>query len=108
MAKFITLKQIISEPRPFAEPQTGSHVEEEGEDDGLEQSPSASDVQSAQARLGHQGAVIDWKPNTMSVDAIRNFYPRKGGAPGSRVVMKTGTAYIVVEEHAEILALIQA
>ena len=111
MAKFITLKQIIEEAdtetvqdrRPFAE--------DDGEDDGLPQSqaaPPAREVQYANAGHGPGSSFQAWKPNTMQVDAIRNFYPRKGGRNGSRVVMKTGTAYIVVDTHEEILAMINA
>lgn len=103
MAKFITVKMITDEvPPPEAEDARAGAVQEEGEDDGMER-----DVQSASASLGRSGARTDWKPNTISVDAIRNWYPRKGGRPGCRLIMKTGTAYIVVDEHEEILELIR-
>lgn len=100
MAKFITLKQITEEVRaPEQEPL--DEAELTGEDDGV-----GSDTQSASAQLGRSGERTDWKPNTINVDAIRNFYPRKGGRPGSRLMMKTGVAYVVLDTHDEIMAKI--
>lgn len=120
MNKFITLKQIIEEAdaedvtrrttRPF--PEGRDEDDEGGEDDGLPPEVTelpAPNVQYANAGNRNPTAPFQaWKHNTMQVDAIRNFYPRKGGKPGCRVLMKTGAAYIVVETHDEILALINA
>lgn len=120
MAKFITLKQIIEEAdaqdvtrrtsRPFPESLDGD--DEGGEDDGLApemaELPSPN-VQYANADNRNPTAPFQaWKPNTMQVDAIRNWYPRKGGRSGCRVLMKTGAAYIVVESHDEILELVRS
>lgn len=100
MAKFITLKQITEEVNaPEREPLDDAEVG--GEDDGIQE------VQSAEARFGRSGSHIDWKPNTVNVDAIRNFYPRKGGREGSRVMMKSGVAYVVLDTHDEIMQKIQ-
>jgi len=95
MTKFITLKQITNEPAPFAERDDDT---EGGEDDGL--APAAAQLRAP--------AEVEWKPNTVNVDAIRNYYPRKGGRVGCRVMMKTGVAYIVADEHDEITAKINA
>lgn len=108
MAKFITLKQITEEletetaGRPFQEVTDDGEIE--GEDDGIRQVQSASAVGGVRPSGDHQG----WKPNTISVDVIRNFYPRKHGRPGSRVVLKSGVAYVVVDTHDEIMAMISA
>lgn len=104
MAKFITLKQIIEELNPpHRDPEPDTSDLETGEDDGLA-------VQPGDATSGrHPPADAEqWKPNTMSIDAIRNFYPRKGGRTGCRVMMKTGVAYVVLDTHEEILSMISA
>lgn len=98
--KFITLKQIMDEVRPSRNLEDHINEVHGGEDDGLE-----DDAHSNVTSITDQVSP-GWKPNTMSVDAIRNFYPRKGGQPGCRVVMKTGVAYAVLDDHADILALI--
>jgi hypothetical protein len=46
------------------------------------------------------------KPMTIATDTIRTFSPRKHSAPGSRIVLKDGTSYAVVEDHDELLARI--
>ena len=48
----------------------------------------------------------DLKPMTIAVDCIRTFAPRKQGMPGSRIVLKDGTSYAVVEDHDELLSRI--
>lgn len=104
MSKFITLKQIIEELNPpHRDPEPSNDDLETGEDDNL-------GAQPADANAGrHAPADAEqWKPNTMSTDAIRNFYPRKGGRTGCRVMMKTGVAYVVLDTHEEILTLINA
>lgn len=104
MAKFITLKQIIEELNPpHQDPELDQRDLETGEDDGMAAQP-------ADANAGRHAPddAQQWKPNTMSTDAIRNFYPRKGGRVGCRVMMKTGVAYVVLDTHEEILTLINA
>jgi len=95
MTKFITLKQITNEPAPVE--MDRDDIEDGGEDDGLA---------PASASMPTSAPEIEWKPNTINVDAIRNWYPRKGGRVGCRVIMKTSVAYIVANEHDEIMALI--
>lgn len=97
MAKFITLKMIVREtPAQFSEPTEGV-----GEDDAIEE-------QGAEPTLVRSGEV-EWKPLTLEVDAIRTFYPRKGGKPGTRIVMKQGgVAYIVANDHDEIAHAVDA
>jgi hypothetical protein len=104
MAKFVTLKQIMEDLNPpHRDPEPTDTDLETGEDDGLTQ---PADARSG--RLVRSETDIDWKPNTISVDAIRNFYPRKGGRTGCRVMMKTGVAYVVLDTHEEIIAKIGA
>lgn len=108
MTKFITLKLITEEvnPLPLADVRD-EHPDVEGEDDGVETTPFERHAQSASATMGRQGERIDWKPNTINVDAVRNFYPRRGGRFGCRVLMKTGVAYVVLDTHDEILEMIR-
>jgi len=105
MVKFITLKLITEETHPAPDADVRDDPVVEGEDDGFEE--THPDVQSASAREARQGDRIDWKPNTIAVDAIRNFYPRKGGRFGSRVLMKAGVAYVVLDTHDDIVELIR-
>jgi len=113
MAKFITVKQIIEEAnaesvrergtRPFAEDDEG------GEDDGLPQELPAPNVQYANASNANPTAPYQaWKPNRISVDAIRNWYPRKGGKHGCRLILKTGVAYPVADTFDEIVELVNS
>jgi hypothetical protein len=76
----------------------------EGEDDGA----GEADAQSAFAARGRQGERIDWKPNRINIDTIRNYYPRAGGRFGTRIMMKAGAAYIVLNTFDEVTALIDA
>jgi len=115
MMKFVTLKMIVgqelirpdSEPVPFrgAEP-----VDDTGEDDGLPENvvgfrpAEGSDAQIEEPRI----RITKTQPVTIGLDSIRNFYPRKLNAPGTRVVLKSGVAYIVEETHAEVLEAIQS
>jgi|SRR6185437_11969481 len=103
MTKFITLKMVSSNDRndrerdrdveTHADPIQGS-----GEDDGLEGEATGTITEAP---------VLPWRPLTISVDSIRNFYPRSGGRPGCRVLMKSGgVAYAVLDEHADIMAMI--
>lgn len=46
------------------------------------------------------------KPMTIATDTIRTFSPRTRSRPGSRIVLKDGTSYPVVEDHDEINARI--
>ncbi len=104
--RFITLKQITSEPHPLS-PNAPDLSDEEtmGEDDGLP-AEAQPDVQSANARERNMDGAVQWKPITISVDAIRNFYPRAGGQVGTRVLLKSGTAYVVANEHADIVSVL--
>jgi len=47
------------------------------------------------------------KKLTMNVDHIRNFYDRKHGEPGGRIVISDRVSYIVVQNHAAISSLIK-
>jgi hypothetical protein len=103
-ARFVTLKMITSEQENRQEPDHEPGEDAGGEDDGFAQ---ITDVQSASAHTrGARGAHIAWKPMTLSVDAIRNMYPRDGGADGTRILLKSGVKYIVLNEHAQIAAAI--
>lgn len=75
--------------------QTGYSITGLGEDDGVgDPAPTPPPVPT--------------KPVTFAVDQIRNFYPRKGDKPGTRVILKSGTAYVVSESHGEVLAKVEA
>lgn len=94
-AKFITLKWVQNERHDNRAAAIDPDME--GEDDGI-------DLQSASATEGRSGDRVEWKPVTLSVDAIRNFYPRAGGREGCRVLLKSGAAYPVLNTHEEIVA----
>lgn len=72
--------------------QQGYHIVQQGEDDGVNEVVVPA---------------IPTKPITISVDQVRNFYPRKNDKPGTRVVLKSGTAYVVLEDHAAVLTAIE-
>lgn len=59
-----------------------------------------SDDAPAQAVLPKDGT-----PNAFNVDLIRNFYPRKGGRKGTRIMTCNGVAYAVLEEFEVVLAM---
>lgn len=99
--KFITLKQITDEVENRQEPDVENN--DLGEDDGM--APPSHQVQAGDARSSRSrsGAFISWKPMTLAVDSIRNFYPRAGGREGTRILLKSGVKYIVLNEHDEIV-----
>lgn len=43
-----------------------------------------------------------WLPISINPEAVRNFYPRKNGQPGTRILMTDGTAYVVANEYEEV------
>lgn len=45
-------------------------------------------------------------PLALSVSCIRNFYPRRNGRDGTRVMMIDGTAYAVTESFDDVLRLV--
>lgn len=45
---------------------------------------------------------------TINVDDIREFYPRKGSRPGTRIVFRNGAARPVKESYADVRAKIAA
>jgi hypothetical protein len=51
-----------------------------------------------------QGGAI--KTITINVDDIREFYPRKGNAPGTRIILKDKTTYIVANSDVDVRARI--
>lgn len=110
MSKFITLSMIVQESisrgRPAPQVPVQSH-EPSGEDDGIDNEPEQTETQTAEVvSIAPQHVVVEQKPVTIGVDSIRNFYPRKDNVPGTRVVLKSGVAYIVVESHDEVLTRI--
>jgi hypothetical protein len=114
MSKFITLKMVNSnEERQRSRSNVLNDLidrhdepadrdedgEDSGEDDGLTNGGVTTLALPAPA---------PWQPLTINTDSIRNFYPRKDGRTGCRVLLKTGTAYAVLDEHAEILAMLNS
>lgn len=73
--------------------QTGYSVVQQGEDDGVDEASAPA---------------IPTKPLTIAVDSIGRFYPRKGDKPGTRIILKSGTAYVVLEDHAKVLEIVSA
>lgn len=115
MTKFITLKMIISQElvRPDNDAslvpfRRDEGMEDTGEDDGLgnvvEMPTSGGQPEVEQPRL----RITRTQPLTIGLDSIRNFYPRKHEAPGTRLVLKSGVAYIVEETHDEVLSAIRS
>lgn len=47
-------------------------------------------------------------PVSINIDFIRNYYPRKGDRPGTRIVYPNGAAEIVKESYAEVKAAISS
>lgn len=106
MPKFITLKMVLDNTRPNQRPHTDDDDEEIGEDDGL---PALAAPQSASAQGARPGPDAQfWRPITISVDSLRNFYPRAGGREGTRIILKSGTAYAVLNLHGEVAAALSA
>ena len=106
MPKFITLKMVLDNTRgrqPREEDITDG--EDVGEDDGL---PALSAPQSASAQGARPDATAQfWRPITISVDSLRNFYPRAGGREGTRIILKSGTAYAVLNLHGEVTSALE-
>lgn len=99
--KFLTLTMIVRE-NVTRNDQVQSN-EPTGEDDGMDDAPATpQDDRPTETR-----EIAETKPLTVNLDQIRNFYPRKNQMPGSRVILKSGTAYVVKETHDEILAKLQ-
>lgn len=73
--------------------QTSYSIVQQGEDDGANDAIVPT---------------VSTKPLTIAVESIRNFYPRKGNKPGTRVILKSGVAYVVLEDHDAVLAKINA
>lgn len=105
MLKTITIKDITHAAassvagvanRPFRE--NDNEDGDEGEDDGM----AATGVAPAQP-VSQQ-----WVPNTINIDMIRNWTPRAHGRDGCRIILKSGTAYVALDTHDEIRALIDA
>jgi hypothetical protein len=101
--RFLVLKMITSEAEQRRD--RAAETGDEGEDDGL--ALPARNVQYANAG-GPRGDFQAWKRITIAIDTIRNFYPRAGGRNGSRIMMKSGVNYIVVNEHDEIVDAISS
>lgn len=98
--KFITLTMIVRENVTRG----GQSVDPDllGEDDNLvDIGEAASDNVVS---IAPQYEIVESKPVTIGLDSIRNFYPRKNNAPGTRVILKSGVAYVVTETHDQILA----
>jgi hypothetical protein len=105
--KFVTLTMMVKERVTHPERQRPQELEHTGEDDGLVDQPHSTEIVPAEP-TGPQYEIVESKPVTIGVDSIRNFYPRKDHAPGSRVILKSGVAYVVTEAHDEIVAKINA
>lgn len=106
--KFITLSMIVRENiiRPDYR-HVDTDPSEDGEDDGLVEAGGAGEASAQTAEIvniGPRHEILEVQPLTLQVEQIRSFYPRKNAAPGTRVVLKSGTAYIVKQTHDEVLA----
>lgn len=49
----------------------------------------------------------DGTPVAFNADLIRNFYPRKGGRKGTRIMTCNGVAYAVLEEFEVVLQMVR-
>jgi hypothetical protein len=49
----------------------------------------------------------EWRTMTMAVEAIRNFYPRREGRPGTRIMTTSGVAYVVADEYDDVRSAVQ-
>lgn len=57
---------------------------------------------TANEPLGKYTSRTDVTPFALSTDGVREFYPRKHGAEGTRILMKDKTAYVVAETFEEV------
>lgn len=95
---FIVVKMVVEDAATRRRSQDEDDLDHAGgEDDGF------AEVQPADARGGRAADGTRWKPLTISVDTIRNFYPRAGGREGTRILLKSGAAYAVVNDFSEIV-----
>ena len=49
---------------------------------------------------------VDTSPMMVNVDQVREFYPRKGGKPGTRIVFLNGAGWPVTETFEQVSGLI--
>lgn len=103
--KFITLSMIVRENiiRPDYN-RVDTDPSGDGEDDGLVEAGGATPQTAEIVSIGPRHEILEVQPLTLQVEQIRSFYPRKNAAPGTRIVLKSGTAYIVKQTHDEVLA----
>lgn len=72
-----------------------SQTEPEQELDELERPVTATPAPAAPAQEGF--------PITINAEDVREFYPRKGGRTGTRIVYKNGAARPVLEAYEEVV-----
>jgi len=84
-------------------------VNEPGEE---ERTLRGSTLQSGYVFIGYGSVVEDQHKGTtkaigVNVDKIRNWYPRKDGRPGCRVMLDAGVNYAVADAFEDIFAKVQ-
>lgn len=86
MLKFLTLTMSVG----FAYPNSEDGI---GEDDGIASAP---------------GRVEQTKPVRINLSQIRDFYPRKEGMVGTRILFNNGSALAVTELFDDVVSKVDA
>jgi len=106
-----TIKRITSQGGPAMAYQSQVDlVNEPGEE---ERTLRGSTLQSGYVFIGHGSMVEDerkdtTKPIGVNTDKIRNFYPRKDGRPGCRIMLDAGVNYAVANGFDDVLRWVNA
>lgn len=106
-----TIKRITSTAGPAMTYQ--SVVDLTNEPGEEERTLRGSTLQSGYVFIGHGSVVEDerkdtTKPIGVNTDKIRNFYPRKDGRPGCRIMLDAAVNYAVADTFEDVLAKVNA